>query len=106
EVTYQTREPQLAAQIVNSVIDQYLDKSYRSRYEATLRAAQSLSPRLNDLQKSIKKSTDELLSFQKSHEGAQLGSAAAPSTDGIMGPATAANGNPVAVRVAELNQQL
>jgi succinoglycan biosynthesis transport protein ExoP len=106
EVTYQTREPQLAAQIVNSMVDQYLDKSYRSRYEATLRAAQSLSPRLKDLQTSIKKSTDELLSFQRNHEGAQLGSAAAPTNDGMMGPATAASGNPIAVRVAELNQQL
>jgi succinoglycan biosynthesis transport protein ExoP len=106
EVRYETRDPQLAAQIVNTTVGQYLDKTYRSRYEATLRAAESLSPRLADLQKSIKKSTDTLLDFQKTHEGAQLGAAAFVARDGTTNAASAASGNPVAVRVSELNQQL
>jgi succinoglycan biosynthesis transport protein ExoP len=106
EVRYETRDPRLAAQIVNATVDQYLDKTYRSRYEATLRAAESLSPRLADLQKSIKKSTDALLDFQKTHEGAQLGSASPMASDGTTNAASAATGNPVAVRVSELNQQL
>jgi capsular exopolysaccharide synthesis family protein len=106
EVRYETRDPQLAAQIVNTTVDQYLDKAYRSRYEATLRTAESLSPRLADLQKSIKKSTDALLDFQKTHEGAQLGAGVPMASDGTTNTVSAASGNPVAVRVSELNQQL
>ncbi|MBZ5641187.1 MAG: polysaccharide biosynthesis tyrosine autokinase [Acidobacteriia bacterium] len=106
QVGYEAYDPQLAAQIVNTTVAQYLDKTYKSRYEATLRAAQSMSPQLSDLQNSVKKSTEDLLNFQKSHEGAQLGAASAVAGDGTTNAASAALDNPVAVRVSELNQQL
>lgn len=106
EVQYESTDPQLAAQIVNATVNQYLDMTYRSRYEATIRAAQSLSPRLADLQKSVKQSTDALLDFQKKHEGTELGSVAPAANDGTTSFASASSGNPVATRVSELNQQL
>jgi capsular exopolysaccharide synthesis family protein len=106
EVQYESNDPQLAAQIVNATVNQYLDMTYRSRYEATIRAAQSLSPRLADLQKSVKQSTDALLDFQKKHEGTELGSVAPAANDGTTSFASASSGNPVATRVSELNQQL
>ncbi len=106
EVRFDSTDPQLAAQIVNTMVNQYLDKTYQSRYEATMRAAQSITPRLNELQNSVKQSTEALLAFQKNHEGAQLGSAAPMASDGTSGPASASGGNPVATRVGELNQQL
>jgi uncharacterized protein involved in exopolysaccharide biosynthesis len=34
EVRYEGGDPQLAAQIANATVNQYLDKTYRSRYEA------------------------------------------------------------------------
>jgi polysaccharide biosynthesis transport protein len=106
EVKYESIDPQLAAQIVNTTLNQYLDKTYRSRYEATIRAAQSISPKLDDLQNSVKQSADALLNFQKTHEGAQLGSAAPVANDGTTAFVSASGGNPVATRVSELNQQL
>ena len=106
EVRYDSTDPQLAAQVVNAMVNQYLDKTYQSRYDATIRAAQSITPRLNELQNSVKQSTEALLAFQKNHEGAQLGSAAPIAADGTSGPASASGGNPVATRVGELNQQL
>jgi capsular exopolysaccharide synthesis family protein len=54
----------------------------------------------------VKKSTDALLEFQKTHEGAQLGATGVMGSDGTTSPASAAGGNPVALRVGELNQQL
>jgi polysaccharide biosynthesis transport protein len=105
-VSYESSDPQLAAQIVNSTVNQYLDETYRSRYEATIRAAQSLSPRLTELRDSVKQSTDALLDFQKKHEGAELGTAAPMANDGTTSFASASGGNPVATRVSELNQQL
>jgi polysaccharide biosynthesis transport protein len=106
EVQYESNDPQLAAQIVNATVNQYLDMTYRSRYEATIRAAQSLSPRIADLQKSAKQSSEALLEFQKKHEGAELGSVAPAANDGTTGFASASGGNPIATRVSELNQQL
>ena len=106
QVGYETYDPQLAAQIVNTTVAQYLDKIYKSRYEATLRAAQSMSPQLADLQNSVRKSTNDLLNFQKTHEGAQLGATSAVGTDGATNAVSAGLDNPVAVRVSELNQQL
>src|ERR1700676_3133614 len=106
EVRFDSHDPELASQVVNTTVNNYLDKTYKTRYDATLRAASSLSPRLAELQTSVRKSTDALLDFQKTHEGAQLGATASMGTDGITGPATAAGGNPVALRVGELNQQL
>jgi capsular exopolysaccharide synthesis family protein len=106
EVRYDSSDPQLAAQVVNTTVNQYLDRTFKSRYDATLRAAQSISPRLAELQTTVKQSTDALLDFQKKHEGAQLGSAAPMATDGTSTFASASSGNPVATRVSELNQQL
>jgi capsular exopolysaccharide synthesis family protein len=106
EVQYESNDSQLAAQIVNATVNQYLDMTYRSRYEATIRAAQSLSPRLAELQKSAKQSSEALLDFQKKHEGAELGSVAPVGNDGTTGFVSASSSNPIATRVSELNQQL
>jgi capsular exopolysaccharide synthesis family protein len=106
EVRFVSTNPQLAAQVANSTVEQYIDLTYRSRYEATLRAAQSLSPRLADLQSSVKQSTDALLEFQKKHAGAELGSVAPTAQDGTASYSGSSSSNPIATRVSELNQQL
>ena len=106
EVRFDSTNPQLAADVANTTVEQYIDRTYRSRYEGTLRAAQSLSPRLADLQNSVKQSTDALLEFQKKHSGAELGASGPVSTDGTTGFTSASGGNPIATRVSELNQQL
>ena len=106
EVRFESHDPNLSAQIVNSMTEQYLQRTYRSAYDATLRAAASLSPQMADLQSAVKKSTDALLQFQKTHEGAELVGAATVGVDGTTTATSAAPGNPVATRVGELNQQL
>jgi capsular exopolysaccharide synthesis family protein len=106
EVRFESTSPQLAAEVANTTVEQYIDRTYRSRYEATVRAAQSLSPRLADLQSSVKQSTDALLEFQKKHPGAELGSAGPVAADGTTGFSSSSGSNPIATRVSELNQQL
>ncbi|HTC61992.1 MAG TPA: polysaccharide biosynthesis tyrosine autokinase [Candidatus Saccharimonadales bacterium] len=106
EIRFESTNPQLAADVANATVEQFIDRTYRSRYEATLRAAQSLSPHLADLQNSVKQSTDALLEFQKKHPSAELGAAGPVSTDGTTGFASASGSNPIATRVSELNQQL
>lgn len=106
EVRYESLDPQLSAQIVNTVVEQYLEQTHRSKYESTLRAADALAPELAGLQASATKSNQAVLDFQKTHEGVELGSQTTAANDGAATSGTAALGNPVAARVGELNQQL
>ena len=102
EVSYESYDPQLAARLVNTAVRHYLETTHRSKYDATLRAAQSLAPELNELKTSAARSSRALLDFQKSHEGVEL----MATGTGSSGTAGAMAGNPVGIRVAELNQQL
>ena len=107
EVAFESRDAKLSTSIVNDLVRQYLDDAHRSKYDSTLKAAESLAPELRDLKSSVDKSNQELSEFQATHEGAQLAGSLAPSGDtstDSMGQAMASN--PVAVRVAQLNQQL
>src|SRR5579872_2690 len=107
EVAFETRSAQLSTSIVNDLVRLYLDDAHRSKYDSTLKAAESLAPELNDLKNSVDKSNEALSDFQMKHEGAQLAGTLPQSVDASadsMGQAIASN--PVAVRVAALNQQL
>ena len=106
EVRYESRDPQLSTEIVNTVVQQYLDEAHRSKYDATLRAAEALAPELTGLQSSASKSNEAVLDFQKTHEGVELGSQTMAVNDGTATSGSAAFANPVAARVGELNQQL
>ena len=101
EIQYDSYDAQLSAQIVNEAVRKYMDLTHRSKYESTLRAAQSLAPELTDLKEAAERSRQELLAFQKTHEGVELGSPIL-SADGA--PTTV--NSPVGVRVSQLNQQL
>jgi succinoglycan biosynthesis transport protein ExoP len=107
EVSFESRNAQLSTSIVNDLVRLYLDDAHRSKYDSTLKAAESLAPELTDLKNSVDKSNKALSDFQMTHEGAQLAgslpNSGDPSADS-MGQAMASN--PVAVRVAQLNQQL
>ncbi len=108
EVSFDSRDAQLSTLIVNDLVRQYLDDAHRSKYDSTLKAAESLAPELKELKDSVDKSNQALSQFQTTHEGAQLaGSAPSPSGDTTadsMGQAMSSN--PIAVRAAQLNQQL
>jgi succinoglycan biosynthesis transport protein ExoP len=107
EVSFESRNAALSTSIVNDLVRLYLDDAHRSKYDSTLKAAESLAPELTDLKNSVDKSNKALSDFQMTHEGAQLAgslpNSGDPSADS-MGQAMASN--PVAVRVAQLNQQL
>ena len=107
EVSFESRDAQLSTSIVNDLVRLYLDDAHRSKYDSTLKAAESLAPELKDLKNSVDKSNEALSEFQTKHEGAQLAGTLPQSGDASadsMGQAIASN--PVAVRVAQLNQQL
>lgn len=107
EVSFESRDARLSTTIVNDVVRLYLDDAHRSKYDSTLKAAESLAPELTDLKNSVDKSNKALSDFQTTHEGAELAGTLPQSGDASadsMGQAMSSN--PVAVRVAQLNQQL
>jgi len=106
EVGYESTDPKLSTAIATAVVDEYLQDLHRGKYEATLRAAKSVSPELEDLKNSVSKADESLIEFQKAHEGVSLATQGAVTGDGATDGNVQSNGNPIATRVAQLNQQL
>jgi succinoglycan biosynthesis transport protein ExoP len=106
EVGYESPDPKLSTAVATAVVDEYLQDLHRGKYEATLRAAKSVSPELEDLKNSVSKADESLIEFQKTHEGVSLASQGGTTGDGTADGNAESNGNPIATRVAQLNQQL
>jgi polysaccharide biosynthesis transport protein len=107
EVSFESRDARLSTAIANDLVRLYLDDAHRSKYDSTLKAAESLAPELKDLKNSVDKSNEELSDFQTTHEGAEL-AGSLPQTADVSGDSMgqAISSNPVAIRVGQLNQQL
>lgn len=106
-IEYESRDPKLSQAIVSDLVTRYLNDIHRSGYDETLNAAAAIAPQIKQLQQSVETSNQALLDFQRSHQGVQL----AGDAGSVAGAdaATASIGsteNPIATRVADLNQQL
>jgi polysaccharide biosynthesis transport protein len=65
EVRFRARDPQLAADGVNALTNAYIERNFRTRYEATLQASDWLSKQLDDLRKSVEGSQQRFTEYQK-----------------------------------------
>jgi polysaccharide biosynthesis transport protein len=105
EVGYETTDPKLSTAIATDMVDQYLQELHRSKYEATLRAARSVSPELEDLKNSVTTADQSLIEFQKTHEDVALAGQVGLAGDGTDATSEPSS-SPIATRVSQLNQQL
>ena len=64
-ITCVTSRAQLAADIVNHVINAYIQRSYESRFASTQRVSQWLSSQLDDLKQQVETSQEQLIDLQK-----------------------------------------
>ncbi len=107
DIQYQSRDPKLSQSIVSDLVNRYMDDIHRSGYEETLSAAAAIAPQIKQLQATVDNSNTALLNFQRDHQGVQLAGDAGMTTDGTGGVTTVGDTeNPIATRVADLNQQL
>ncbi|HKR29957.1 MAG TPA: polysaccharide biosynthesis tyrosine autokinase [Terriglobales bacterium] len=67
EVSYTGPDAQLNAQIVNTLVDGFIDDSIRSRYEASTRSARFLSSQLTDLRTKVEESQQKLVAYEREH---------------------------------------
>ncbi len=64
-IGYTSLDPKLSTDIVNTVIADYIQRSYQTRYESTQRVSRWLSAQLDDLKESVDASQQRLMDLQK-----------------------------------------
>jgi succinoglycan biosynthesis transport protein ExoP len=68
DVTFEATNPELAAQIVNAHIKNYIDQNRRSRFEATTSATTWLTDQLDELRIKMKNSEDARLDYERKNQ--------------------------------------
>jgi capsular exopolysaccharide synthesis family protein len=65
EVTFESHDPKLAAQVVNTLASAYIDQNLDARWEASQKASEWLSQQLLDMKAHLEKSEDELQKYAR-----------------------------------------
>src|SRR5579872_2632092 len=68
EVHYRNADPQMAASVVNTLMQTYVENNFKARFESTMQASDWLSKQLVDLQMKVETSQEKLVRYQKEHE--------------------------------------
>src|SRR5579864_6046097 len=68
EVHYRSRDPQLAATVVNTLMQTYVENNFKARFDSTMQASDWLQRQLVDLQMKVESSQEKLVRYQKEHE--------------------------------------
>ena len=68
DVTFESTNPQLAAQILNAHIKNFIEQNFQSRYEATSRASTWLADQLNELKVRVEKSEDARIAYERQNQ--------------------------------------
>jgi capsular exopolysaccharide synthesis family protein len=90
EIDYLNPDPVVAASVVNTLVADYLEQYFRTRYSATAQASDWLTKQLADLKDEVESSQKKLVDYQKKH--------------GILG--TDPENNVIMAKLEELNKQL
>jgi len=68
EIHYRSADPQVAASVVNTLMQTYVDDNRKARFESTMQASTWLQGQLVDLQMKVETSQEKLVRYQKEHE--------------------------------------
>lgn len=68
EVHYRSPDPQMAANVVNTLMQTYVENNFKARFESTMQASDWLSKQLVDLQMKVETSQEKLVRYQREHE--------------------------------------
>jgi succinoglycan biosynthesis transport protein ExoP len=68
EVTFEGEDPQLAAQVVNAHLQNYIEQNFRSKYDATTQASTWLSSELEELRIKVEKSEDARIAYERQNQ--------------------------------------
>jgi len=68
EVHYRSADPQMAANVVNTLMQTYVENNFKGRFESTMQASDWLQKQLVDMQMKVETSQEKLVRYQKEHE--------------------------------------
>src|SRR5271166_5901620 len=68
EVHYRSPDPQKAANVVNTLMQTYVENNLKARFDSTMQASDWLQRQLVDLQMKVEASQEKLVRYQKEHE--------------------------------------
>src|ERR1700690_1790396 len=68
EVGFEAEDPQLAAQIVNSHLQSYIEQNFPSKYDATTQASNWLTAELEELRIRVEKSEDARIAYERANQ--------------------------------------
>ncbi len=64
-IGFTSLSPDLSARVVNTLINDYIERSFQTRFAATQRVSQWLSTQLDDLKQSVETSQEKLVELQR-----------------------------------------
>jgi polysaccharide biosynthesis transport protein len=67
EVRFASPDSQLSAQVVNTLVESFIQENYEARYDAVMHASEWLSRQMDDIRKKADASTRALTNYQKAH---------------------------------------
>jgi capsular exopolysaccharide synthesis family protein len=68
DVTFESTDAQLAAQILNAHIANFMEENFRSRYDTTAKATLWLTDQLSELKVKVQNSEDARLAYERQHQ--------------------------------------
>lgn len=68
EVHYRSADPHMASNVVNTLMQTYVENNYKARFESTMQASDWLTKQLVDLQMKVETDEEKLVRYQKEHE--------------------------------------
>jgi capsular exopolysaccharide synthesis family protein len=68
DVSFESTDPLLAAQILNAHIANYMEENFRSRYDTTAKATLWLTDQLSELKVKVQNSEDARLAYERQHQ--------------------------------------
>src|SRR5256884_3292867 len=68
DVSFESKNPQLAASTVNAHIATYVEQNYRSKYESTSQASDWLADQLKDFKIKVQKSEDARIAYERQNQ--------------------------------------
>ena len=68
DVTFESTNPQLAAEILNAHIQNFIELNFKSRYDTTNKATTFLTSQLSDLKVQVQESEDARLAYERQHQ--------------------------------------
>jgi succinoglycan biosynthesis transport protein ExoP len=68
DVSFESSDPQMAARVVNTHVENYIEENFRSRYEAASQASTWLAGQLNELKIKVEKSEDARIAYERQNQ--------------------------------------